>query len=109
MFNIKCEKMKPIRYILFAGLCGLLSGCSKEWLKPEPLSFYAPENLLVDKKGYEAFMITLRKNLRNTAYGELNTIVSEGVFSELGAAGPLNNNGIRNMNLQVTPSADGNY
>lgn len=102
--------MKSFKHILLYFLCSLvLLSCSKSWLKPEPLSFFAPENLLVDKKGYEAFLITLRKNLRNTFYGELNTIVSEGVFSELGAAGPLNNNGIRNMNLQVTPSADGNY
>lgn len=102
--------MKLIKHILLPVLCSvMLFSCSKDWLKPEPLSFFAPENLLIDKKGYEAFMITLRKNLRNSFYGELHTVVSEGVFSELGAAGPLNNNGIRNMDLQVTPSADGNY
>ncbi|MFD2887179.1 RagB/SusD family nutrient uptake outer membrane protein [Chitinophaga cymbidii] len=102
--------MKPIRYVLLFVLTAvMLASCSKDWLKPEPLSFFAPENLLVDKKGYEAFMITLRKNLRNTVYGEFNTIVSEGVFSELGVAGPVNNNAIRNMDRQLTPSADGNY
>lgn len=102
--------MKRVYKIYIAGWCMLIfASCSKEWLKPEPQSFFAPENLLVDKKGYDAFLITLRKNLRNPFYGELNTIVSEGVFSDLGAAGPLNNNGIRNMNLQLTPSADGNY
>jgi len=83
--------------------------CSKEWLKPEPLSFYAPENLLINKAGYESMLVTARKNLRNSFYGELNTVVSESIFTELGVAGPLNDNGIRNMNLQLTPSADGNY
>ena len=83
--------------------------CATDWLKPEPLSFYAPENLLIDKNGYEALLVTARKNLRNSFYGELNTVTSEAVFTELGVAGPLNDNGIRNMDLQLTPSSDGNY
>ncbi|WP_262245688.1 RagB/SusD family nutrient uptake outer membrane protein [Parapedobacter soli] len=87
----------------------MLSSCTTDWLKPEPLSFYAPENLLVNKNGYESLLVTARKNLRNSFYSELRTVVSEGIFTELGVAGPLNDNGIRNMNLQLTPSSDGNY
>ncbi len=99
-----------ILYSLIAVVSMLaVSSCSKGWLKPEPLSFYAPENLLINKAGYESMLVTARKNLRNSFYGELNTVVSESIFTELGVAGPLNDNGIRNMNLQLTPNADGNY
>ncbi|RQP12661.1 MAG: RagB/SusD family nutrient uptake outer membrane protein [Parapedobacter sp.] len=105
--------MKNVNKLLAAILgfgMGITSlSCSENWLKPEPLSFFAPENLLVDESGYEALLITGRKDLRNSFYGELNTVLSEGIFTELGVAGPLNDNGIRNMDLQLTPSADGNY
>ncbi|MFC6100363.1 RagB/SusD family nutrient uptake outer membrane protein [Olivibacter domesticus] len=102
-------KSRFIYYFIVLLACPICLSCSKDWLKPEPLSFYAPENLLVDKAGFEAMLVTARKNLRNSFYGELNTVVSEGVFTELGVAGPLNDNGIRNMDLQMTPNADGNY
>ncbi|MBE8721146.1 RagB/SusD family nutrient uptake outer membrane protein [Sphingobacterium pedocola] len=101
---------KRILYSIVVLISGsAVISCSKEWLKPEPLSFYAPENLLINKEGFESMLVTARKNLRNSFYGELNTVVSESIFTELGVAGPLNDNGIRNMNLQLTPNADGNY
>lgn len=101
---------KRILYNLI-GIVSIVSifSCSKEWLKPRPLSFFAPENLLINKSGFESMLVTARRNLRNSFYGELNTVVSEYIFTEMGAAGPLNDNGIRNMNLQLTPNSDGNY
>src|SRR5690606_33352041 len=86
-----------------------VSSCSKGWLKPEPLSFYAPENLLINKAGYESMLVTARKNLRNSFYGELNTVVSESIFPELGWAGPLKDTGIGKITLKRTPNAEGNY
>ena len=46
-------KYNILYLFVFVGSTCMLS-CTSDWLKPEPLSFYAPENLLVDKNGYEA-------------------------------------------------------
>lgn len=100
-------KIKALYIVFFLVASSTLFSCSTNWLKPEPLSFFAPENLLVDKSGFESMLVTARKNLRNSFYGERNTVVSEAVFTELGVAGPLNDNDIRNMDLQLTPSFDG--
>ncbi len=29
------------------------TSCSEEWLEPDPLSFYAPENVFINEAGYE--------------------------------------------------------
>lgn len=35
-----------------------LTGCKEDFLKPEPLSFFSPENALVDKEGMESLLTT---------------------------------------------------
>lgn len=43
----------------------LLSSCSESFLEPEPLSFYAPENVLVDEKGLQAVLDNALIKLRD--------------------------------------------
>jgi starch-binding outer membrane protein, SusD/RagB family len=40
------------------------TSCDTGWLKPEPLSFFSPENVFVDKAGFESLLITMRKDLK---------------------------------------------
>jgi hypothetical protein len=43
--------------------------CNKDFLKPKPLSFFAPENVYVDKAGFESGLVTVRRDLKNEFYG----------------------------------------
>lgn len=57
--------------------------CSEKWLEPEPRSFYSPENVFVDKAGFESLLITMRKNLRTEYTGTMNFMVTEFAASDL--------------------------
>ncbi len=69
--------------IVSAGVLLLQSSCSEDWLEPKPHSFYTPENVFVDKAGFEALLITMRKNLRTEYTGSMNFTVSEFAASDL--------------------------
>ena len=43
----------------------LLASCSESFLEPEPLSFFAPENVLVDEKGLQAVLDNALEQLRD--------------------------------------------
>ena len=54
-----------IFYTLSLGMCIMsLLGCDDEWLKPKPLSFYAPENTLVDAQRHTLLSLDHSKNIR---------------------------------------------
>lgn len=44
--------------------------CNKDFLKPKPLSFFAPENVYVDKAGFESGLVTVKRDLTNEFYGQ---------------------------------------
>ncbi|HRP55176.1 RagB/SusD family nutrient uptake outer membrane protein [Agriterribacter sp.] len=46
-----------------------LQSCGKDFLKPKPLSFFAPENVYINKAGFEAGLVTVRQDLKNDFYG----------------------------------------
>ncbi|MCE6992639.1 RagB/SusD family nutrient uptake outer membrane protein [Dyadobacter sp. CY323] len=48
----------------------LLASCSQDWLKPEPLSFYAPENVFVDEAGFESGLVNCRKEMNADNHGD---------------------------------------
>ena len=63
--------MKRNRYfkiLLILFLSSYLISCVK--LKPEPLSFFAPENTFIDKAGIEAGLITCRKQIKWEWFGD---------------------------------------
>lgn len=64
--------------------CFVLASCSESFLEPEPLSFFAPENVFVDKAGYEAQLVTMRKNLTTEHMGGRGTslIHTQWIFGE---------------------------
>ena len=59
--------------------------CKQEWLKPEPLSLFAPENVYVDKDGFLSLLYTMRKDLRKEHTGNLpnHSLVNEYAASDL--------------------------
>jgi hypothetical protein len=58
--------------------------CSEDFLKPEPLSFYAPENVYVDKEGFEAGLISCKRMVKNELYGGWNNQQLEYATSDYG-------------------------
>ncbi len=76
--------MKKIIYCLLALLS--LNSCSDNWLKPDPQSFFAPENIYVDEAGFEALLVTLRKNLSYDFTGGRNPMAMEFAYSDVAVA-----------------------
>ncbi len=67
-------------------LCGalMLQSCSKDFLEPEPLSFFTPENVFVNKDGYEALLVTMRKDLTREQTAQKNFMAHQSAASESG-------------------------
>ncbi|MBR5736243.1 MAG: RagB/SusD family nutrient uptake outer membrane protein [Bacteroidales bacterium] len=57
--------MKTIKWIVAAVIIvSVLLSCSEDWLKPEPLSFYTPENTYVNVAGFESALLAAEANMR---------------------------------------------
>src|SRR5690242_12358473 len=67
-------------FILFL----LFQSCNKDFLKPEPLSFYSPENVYVDKAGFESGLVTVRRDLKNDFYGNYGQLETDINGTDLG-------------------------
>lgn len=86
----------------------LQSSCTEDWLKPKPLSFYAPQNVLVDELGFESLLVTMRRDLRDDSfYDERCMFGNEYIMSDLGVGGNSNNQVTKDFVLQLTPAGDG--
>ncbi len=80
--------------------------CNKDFLKPKPLSFFAPENVYVNKAGFEAGLVTVRRDLKNEFYGVFSVLAADmacvdestGSVGNLGASWSL-----------ITPSSGGYF
>ncbi|MFC4874718.1 RagB/SusD family nutrient uptake outer membrane protein [Negadavirga shengliensis] len=76
------------RYIKFpiaACLLFLLAGaCSEDFLEPQPLSFFTPEKVFVDKGGFEALLVTMRKDLTREQTAQKNFMAHQWAASEAG-------------------------
>ncbi len=108
--------MKMIRYktkiflLLFVSLVLGTTSCNEGWLEPEPLSFFAPENALVDAKGMYAALTACERNLRLEWYGDGSPIITELVFSEVCVEGTTDKPGpAQNLNIQITPTSQLNH
>jgi hypothetical protein len=70
--------------LVFAVFLMLQISCKEEFLEPVPLSFYAPENVYVNKAGFEAGLVTVRKDLLNDYYGNRSHLCSDHHGTDLG-------------------------
>ncbi|RZK45116.1 MAG: RagB/SusD family nutrient uptake outer membrane protein, partial [Pedobacter sp.] len=92
-----------ITLVAATGLTGL-AGCSKDRLKPEPLSFYSPANAYVDAAGFRAALVACARNARIEYYGDNPPILTEMVFSEVSVEGITDKSGpAQDLNLLITP------
>lgn len=67
---------------LFIAIVAAMS-CSEDWLKPDPLSVYAPENVFIDEAGFEAGLVTCRKEMNAENHGDLNPTALDHMASDL--------------------------
>jgi hypothetical protein len=95
------NKMRPIVQIIlvFALILLLQISCKEEFLEPQPQSFYAPENVYVNKAGFESGLVTLRRDLKNDFYGNRSPLQLDYVASDYGFGIALNDWNI------ITPSS----
>lgn len=96
------KRISRISYLLFIPFTMLFS-CSGDWLKPDPQSFFAPENIYINEAGFEALLVTLRKNLSYDFTGNRNPIAMEFAYSDLAVA--LIQSDLR----RITPSSSGDW
>ncbi|HOF20784.1 MAG TPA: hypothetical protein PLO24_05995, partial [Bacteroidales bacterium] len=76
--------MKRIKITSLITLFFLLCiSCSDEWLKPDPLSFFAPENIYVDAAGFEAGLVRCRKEMNAENHGYQNPIAVDVMYTDI--------------------------
>lgn len=102
--------MKPNRknIITIILLSVFIQSCQDDWLEIRPLSFYAPENVYIDKAGLDAVLLTSRKNLRQDFYGFGNTNFHENLSSDLGVD-CADVASLQNFNTGLTPNGSGRF
>ena len=59
------------KLVIIGSVAITLSSCGDSWLEPKPLSFYSPENTLVDAKGMWAALGTCEKRIKAEFYGDV--------------------------------------
>ena len=90
--------------LLGIGMVYLVSSCSKDRLKPEPLSFYEADKTYVDAAAMRAALVSCVRNARIEYYGDNPPILTEMLFSEVSVEGTTDKSGpAQNLNLSVTP------
>src|SRR5690606_24235085 len=75
--------------------------CSKDYLRPEPLSFFSAENTYINEEGFNSLLVTLRKNLASEQSG--------GVYTHLYHQWAVSEAGVPIVQLdmnQLTPNSD---
>ncbi|MCF2489407.1 RagB/SusD family nutrient uptake outer membrane protein [Dyadobacter sp. CY347] len=94
---------------LIAG-CMTMFACQKDWLAPEPLSFYNPDITFNDPAGLRATLVACERNMRLEWYGDAPPMVTEAVFSDIAVEGTTDKSGpAQNLNLLITPDAQLNH
>lgn len=80
------------------------SSCGKDWLKPEPLSFYEPDLTYVDAAAMRSALVACARNARIEYYGDNPPILTEMLFSEVTVEGVTDKSGPpQDLNLLITP------
>lgn len=92
------------KFIMTGAVVVALTGCSDDWLKPKPLSFYAPENALTTADGMWAALGTCEKRIKAEYYGDGPAIITEHIFSEVAVEGTTDKTTVaQDMNTVITP------
>ena len=104
MFDMNKNFKLSIFKILLAAVPFLAGSCNKDWLKPEPLSFYEPGLTYVDAPAMRAALVALSRNLRFEYYGGNPAILTEMLFTEVAVEGTTDKSGpAQDLNTLITP------
>lgn len=76
--------IQKIKFTFFVGLIILASSCSEEFLEPKPQSFFTTDNVFVDKSGFQALLVTMRKDLTREQTAQKNFMAHQWAASEAG-------------------------
>lgn len=92
------------KLVMLGSVVITLSSCGDSWLDPKPLSFYSPENTLVDAKGMWAALGTCEKRIKAEFYGDGPAIITEHIFSEVAIEGTTDKTSVaQDLNAVITP------
>lgn len=92
--------------ILLGALMVVVGGCSEDFLKPKPLSFYEPDITFRNASALWATLVACERNLRLEVTGDSPPILTEGIFSEVAVEGTTDKPGpAQDMNLVIRPDA----
>jgi hypothetical protein len=105
---MKKINLKFVKYLASLALLVLVGqSCQKDWLKPKALSFFSPENTLIDEPGFNAAIASIARNVRGEWYEDGAPIITENIFSEMCVEGTTDKFGPAvNMNILITPDAN---
>lgn len=93
-----------------AGSVFFFSGCSEEWLKPKPLSFYEPGVALSNIEGMYSALTTCERNMRHEYFGDGPAILTEMIQSEIAIEGTTDKAGPQmDMDVALLPDAQLNH
>lgn len=99
-------KLLSLSTIIIIGMV-VSESCKKDWLTPKPLSFFSPENTLVDVVGFNAALNGCARNLKDEWYGDGAPIISETIFSEVAVEGTDDKTGpAQNLDVCIKPDAN---
>lgn len=105
--NISLHKL--VKAALLCAIAQLPYSCSKDFLKPDPLSFYEPSITFTTKEGLEAAITTCNRNLRYVWTGEGAPLITDLLFSEVAVEGTTDKSGpAQDMNAMITPTSNNN-
>ncbi|PCH69783.1 MAG: RagB/SusD family nutrient uptake outer membrane protein [Bacteroidales bacterium] len=87
----------------------LFMRCSEDFLDPKPLSFFAPENTFVDKDGFDALLLTMRKQIRHEFTTDVSSsdqaaIIYEFMASDIAITGSSQTINPHDFTTQVLPT-----
>jgi len=103
--------MKLKKNIIFRLCIGSIAfftfSCSKDWLKPKPLSFYEPDVALADAQGMYSALTACERNMRHEFFGDAAPILTEMIQSEVAVEGTTDKAGPQmDMDIALLPDAD---
>ncbi len=106
--------MKLKKNIIFNLCIGSMAvftfSCSKDWLKPKPLSFYEPDVALADAQGMYSALTACERNMRHEFFGDAAPILTEMIQSEVAVEGTTDKAGPQmDMDIALLPDADLNH
>jgi len=69
--------------IILAAFTLFPMSCSEDWLKPDPKSFFSPENVFTDPAGFESALVRCKKEMNAENHGYQNPIAVEHMYTDI--------------------------